>query len=410
MVGWGCAAGTDSLAVRSPAPDPPGSASGRGSGVGLVTMRGVRETRGSGERRVPGEVRARRGDAGQVGQRDAGRRQRVSDAAFEGAVAGVELRLEPGGGAEIGARRCLGEISGGRPIPVEIIGESVPREAGGFREPACRVFAARRRPRFQGPSSPGIVVVAMGVRVQVVEERALRRLPGLAGGRVRGLGRPFGRLFRALVSGNDVACAHVLPCRPCRLLDVLPSAFAPFHKEPDAQQRRADGDGQQHVFRGVRVRLRGAEDREAEGHKAPEQGQRGEAAKVGRGLSLAVVDRDLLCAAGGAEQGGRIDVVAADRASVQVVGRFDRSGHRVPPSAVARLIARLASLGNASGCALRSAPSEPGAIAGRLARNAGQGSGVATGRSGRGIGMPVSSGSGAPDGDSVWPMRRSRAQ
>ena len=33
-------------------------------------MRGMSETRGSGERRVTGEVRARRGDAGQVGQRD----------------------------------------------------------------------------------------------------------------------------------------------------------------------------------------------------------------------------------------------------------------------------------------------------------------------------------------------------
>ena len=35
--------------------------------------------------------------------------------------------------------------------------------------------------------------------------------------------------------------------------------------------------------------------------------------------------------------------------------------------------------------------------------------GVSTANVGRGAGMPVSSGSGTPDGDRVWPMRRSRS-
>ena len=75
-------------------------------------MRETFETRGSGERCVPGMIRARRGDAGQVGQRDAGRRQRVADAAFEGAVACVELRPEPGGCAEIRTRSHDAEDAG----------------------------------------------------------------------------------------------------------------------------------------------------------------------------------------------------------------------------------------------------------------------------------------------------------
>ena len=51
-------------------------------------------------------------DAGEVGQRDAGRRERVADAAFKRDVVRVEPRLEPCGGAEIGARGHDAEDAG----------------------------------------------------------------------------------------------------------------------------------------------------------------------------------------------------------------------------------------------------------------------------------------------------------
>ena len=52
------------------------------------------------------------GDAGQHRQGDAGRRERVADPAFEGGVLRVEGRLEPGSGAEIGARGHDAEDAG----------------------------------------------------------------------------------------------------------------------------------------------------------------------------------------------------------------------------------------------------------------------------------------------------------
>ena len=82
----------------------PRSASGRRRDVSEVTMRGIAEGQLSGELRVAVRIRAHRGDAGQVGERHSRWRERVADAALQGDVAVIKLRLEAGGGAEVAAR------------------------------------------------------------------------------------------------------------------------------------------------------------------------------------------------------------------------------------------------------------------------------------------------------------------
>ena len=68
--------------------------------------------RASEERRRIERNRGRHGDAGQVGQHDAGGRQGVSDAPFEIGVLAVQRRLQLGSRAEIGARGHDAEAAG----------------------------------------------------------------------------------------------------------------------------------------------------------------------------------------------------------------------------------------------------------------------------------------------------------
>ena len=76
------------------------------------------------------EGRRTAGDAGQLGEGPAGRRERVADALFESDGARIERRLQLCGGAEIGARGHDAEHAGSLDMPMRTPDAATGRRRG----------------------------------------------------------------------------------------------------------------------------------------------------------------------------------------------------------------------------------------------------------------------------------------